>query len=103
MHAPDHVLPPFARTDVMWALARNGGSVRMGALLKLWTHSLHELYAIINELERRRWLRVSCGPQLDARVPKPFSRIDRIVATRWGRSRMVPLPRRTGPQRQGRP
>src|SRR5262245_11823470 len=98
MHEPDHVLPPYARTDVMWALARNGGSLRIGPLLNLWIHSRRDLWAVIDELEWRRWLKIVWRPKPDVRQPKPFARIDRIVATPWGRSRMAPLPRRDGRQ-----
>jgi hypothetical protein len=93
MYEPDDPLPLFARTNVMWALARHGGSLRIGPLLKLSGLSVDDLCAVLNELAERRWLKVARRRNPCPRLPKRLAPVDRITATRFGRSRMIPLDR----------
>jgi hypothetical protein len=93
MYEPDDPLPLFARTNVMWALARHGGSLRIGPLLKLSGLSVDDLCAVLNELAQRRWLKVAWRRNPCLRLPERLARVDRVTATRFGRSRMIPVNR----------
>jgi hypothetical protein len=108
MHEPDDSLPLFARTTIMWALVRRGGSLRIGPLLKASGLSVDELCAVLNELAERRWLKVAWLRTPRMRylqrlgLPERLRHVDRITATRFGRSRMMPLERRKKAKRRRR-
>src|SRR5436190_1261174 len=102
MHEPDDTLPLFARTTIMWALVRRGGSLRIGPLLKVSGLSVDHICALLNELAERSWLRIAWRRTPLLSVPEPLRYVDRITATRFGRSRMIPLERRKTAKRRRR-
>jgi ubiquinone/menaquinone biosynthesis C-methylase UbiE len=102
MHEPDDPLPLFARTNIMWALVRRGGSLRIGPLLKASGLSVDELCAVLNELTERRWLRIAWRRTPLSGGPERLRHVDRITATRFGRARMIPLERRKKAKRRRR-
>jgi len=62
-------------------------------LLKLSDLSVDDLCAVLNELAQRRWLKVAWRRNPCPSLPERLARVDRITATRFGRSRMIPMNR----------
>jgi hypothetical protein len=88
MQEADFNSAPFAKAAVMQSLVRHGGSLRVGPLLALSSLSVDELCAVLEELAQRRWLKVARRRSPSVHLPERLRRVDRVTATRFGRSRM---------------
>ncbi len=91
---------PFAKTNVMWALARHGGSLRIASLLESSGLSHDELCDTLNELAESYWLKVIWRRHSRGDLPERLRRVDRITTTRLGRYRAIREPRRSKPARR---
>jgi len=93
MQHPQFNSAPYALAAVMTALCRRGGSLRIGALLRASGLALDELCATVNELSRRRWVKVAWRRVPRATGPERLRPVERVTATRFGRWR-APRPDR---------
>jgi hypothetical protein len=99
----DRQPPPFVKTALMWLLARHGGSLRIGPLHSHANLPVEELCAALNELAERRWVEVTWRRTPCGRLPERLRPVERITITRFGRRRMMPLPRPAAPHPALRP
>jgi hypothetical protein len=96
---PEFNTPPFAKTALMHALLRHGGSLRASSLLAASGLSVDALCAAVNELVHRRWLRFNRRSRPRRTGPERLRPIDRVTATRFGRWR---IPRVASPAKRRR-
>lgn len=94
MESTDLTPPPFALTTLMSLMVRNGGSLRIGPMLKHSGLSPDELRVVLTELAERRRIVIAWRRAPRDSLPKGLRRVDRVTITRWGRSRIPREPRR---------
>jgi hypothetical protein len=98
MDSDDTLIPPFSRIALaLFAhISRHGGSVRIAPLLRDFRSSPDDIAAAVNELADRCWVKVIWRPARTGEgrrrrprtsLPKRFRKVERIVATRFGRYR----------------
>jgi hypothetical protein len=93
MQEPNADFPRTSDIDValMKLLARHGGAMRIGPLLREAALPRDALCETINDLAQRRCLRVTWRRTPHATLPPRLRDADRVTLTRFGRSRL-PVP-----------
>jgi hypothetical protein len=80
-----------AAVAILKRLAKHGGCMRIGSLLRECTLSCDELCAALNDLAERQCIRVALRRTSHATLPPRLRKVGRVTLTRFGRSR-VPVP-----------